>query len=234
MLPTSEVPHRKALWLEVAALVGFLLLPKLVPTIALLPQLRSFVGSPYLNPFHPRNPWLNVERSLAYVAIILPVVFIVWSSGEGWKAFGLRRWRMLPDLLIAALLGALLLAVQYFPKRILWRDQLTPEIVSILVPHGLAAGASIVLVASVGALFEELFFRGYLISRLEELTGNVWIGVVISAFFFCFGHLYEGMLPAALTLGMGLAFGIAFVGRRSIWPLVLAHATYNLAVTYWI
>ncbi|MGV3616879.1 MAG: CPBP family intramembrane glutamic endopeptidase [Fimbriimonas sp.] len=217
----QEVPRRKALWLELGALTAWILFPILVG-----PFIRQHSSGAY----DALSPWFNVESGLAYLGQALLLLFVLWVSGDRWKRFGLRRLRW-TDALVAAFLTACVLCVQVLPSRMAIQDldeyrRLFPP------PHGFAIGASIVFAVGTGVFFEELFFRGYLIHRLEELTGNVWIGVVASAFFFGFYHLYQGPFSAFLALGIGLTYGIAFVGCRSLWPIVASHAIWNLSVTY--
>ncbi|MBQ8147524.1 MAG: CPBP family intramembrane metalloprotease [Lachnospiraceae bacterium] len=92
-----------------------------------------------------------------------------------------------------------------------------------------------------GALFEELFFRGFLMHIFHKrLQWKTWISVVISAIIFGLFHLnnlyvenglYVGV-QAASALAMGICFGIAFLRTRSLIPGMLIHAGMNVTAVF--
>jgi membrane protease YdiL (CAAX protease family) len=43
-------------------------------------------------------------------------------------------------------------------------------------------------------------------------------------------HAYQGAAGAAYSLTFGLAYGIAFLAIRRVWPLVIGHALYNICL----
>lgn len=92
-----------------------------------------------------------------------------------------------------------------------------------LLPSSLLEGA-LWLCLSVGAAFsEELIFRGFVITRLQKLTGRFWIGAVIGSAAFSLGHLYQGYGGVILTFLYGLLFAALFAARKSVFPCVVAH-----------
>lgn len=85
------------------------------------------------------------------------------------------------------------------------------------------------IVWTAAAFGEEMFFRGYLITRLlrvfpGSLSGAI-LAVAISAVIFGYGHFYyQGWRGAVVTGGIGLAFGTMFLlFKRNLWPLILLH-----------
>jgi membrane protease YdiL (CAAX protease family) len=221
----QEVPRRKALWLEVGAFVAWIV-------FADLNNVGSY--SYWEHWFNPFRPWPNITSGLASLGTLLVVAFVMWSSGDRWKAFGIRRFQWKTDVLLTIFLTALLVSLYYLPVRFSPNSDIVRSRELYPAPETLLVGISVAFSIAMAVLFEEVFFRGYLISRIEELSGNVWVGVVVAAGIFGFGHLYQGLLGGVLALGMGLAFGIAFVGRRSIWPLAIAHFCCNLTIAYLI
>jgi membrane protease YdiL (CAAX protease family) len=79
------------------------------------------------------------------------------------------------------------------------------------------------------AFGEEMFFRGFLITKLEAVFNDVRFAtvfaVVLPALLFGFVHFYYQGLRGLLMTGMiGLAFGICFIlFKRSLWPIILVH-----------
>ncbi len=87
------------------------------------------------------------------------------------------------------------------------------------------------------ALPEELFFRGYLMGRLEDalpptrtfLSARVGWALFIQAGLFGLGHFFVTFSPGMLTRAIpGLLFGWLFARTRSIVAGTLFHAACNL------
>lgn len=177
-------------------------------------------------------PLGNVFAVLHGLSSLCLLAFILWSSGDGWKEFGIGKLRAFPDLLIAVFLSGLMVTMAHFVIVPRIEPLIQPYMRDVLVPKGSFAIELLVAASVLSALVEEVFFRGYLVPRLEELTSRIWIGVAISAVLYAFVHVYLGPVQALAALGMGLTFGAAFVGERTLWPLVIANITYKLALTF--
>lgn len=74
---------------------------------------------------------------------------------------------------------------------------------------------------------EEMVFRGAILRRLLDLTGNEkrWIAIVTSAALF--GLVHGNMLQGLNAFAMGLMLGWMYVRTRSIVPGVVMHFTNN-------
>ncbi len=89
---------------------------------------------------------------------------------------------------------------------------------------------SLVGVYVVSSFGEEVVYRGFLITRLEQLFGGATrsrvIGaVIVSSIIFGFAHYKWGAMGIGQTTCMGAALAISFLWtERNLWPLVLAHA----------
>lgn len=79
------------------------------------------------------------------------------------------------------------------------------------------------------AFGEEMFFRGYLVTRLHQaINSQFWapvLAVTIAASVFGYGHYeYQGLRGLVMTGLIGLAFGIMYLLlKRNLWPLILVH-----------
>ena len=85
--------------------------------------------------------------------------------------------------------------------------------------------AGVFVASSVG---EEVLYRGFLITRLEELGGGgknaLRAALLVSAVIFGLIHFTWGPMGVVQTAFMGLALGLAFVIlKRALWPLIMAH-----------
>ncbi len=93
---------------------------------------------------------------------------------------------------------------------------------------------------AVGALaagiFEEIVFRGLLISYLAWYTGPelpaVALAVVIPGLVFGFSHLYQGPAVALLIAAMAVVFGALYVYTGSLWIPMGLHAFIDLAAAW--
>lgn len=78
---------------------------------------------------------------------------------------------------------------------------------------------------------EELVWRGYLLTRIEAVTGSTGQALLITSALFGLAHLYQGPGGMATTAVWGLLFGGAYCWVRRLWPVAAAHGLYNLLLT---
>ncbi|WP_455382231.1 CPBP family intramembrane glutamic endopeptidase [Salinispira pacifica] len=74
---------------------------------------------------------------------------------------------------------------------------------------------------------EELFFRAYLITRLDQMRIAPAVAVGVSALLFAVGHLYEGIAGALTALVSGLFLALIYLRGRNLHQVALSHALYN-------
>jgi membrane protease YdiL (CAAX protease family) len=85
---------------------------------------------------------------------------------------------------------------------------------------------AVLVVGGLAPLGEELFFRGYLLTRLRQVWGAVpSILVTALAFGLIHGELVHGLLAA----GLGLYLGLLVERTGSVIPAVICHAANNTA-----
>jgi membrane protease YdiL (CAAX protease family) len=169
---------------------------------------------------------------------LIPFTITIKIEGKTLKDLGIiyKKERILSYILYTALgfvIISFLLVLEHFIRIQLGE---APETVFIYNTNFLGA----LLLQIVGIGFpEELFFRGYLFSRL-----NLWLGyekgVLISSLFFGFGHfasrLFQfgsGYLLSALAVGFqtflaGIVLGVLFSRTESVYPPAVCHILLNL------
>jgi len=80
------------------------------------------------------------------------------------------------------------------------------------------------------AIWEEVAFRGFMLTRLHALVKSWWVAVPLGAAIFGGLHLYEGVLAVVMVGGMGLIMGVLFVWRKSLMPGIMYHLMNNLVM----
>ncbi|TVS20118.1 MAG: CPBP family intramembrane metalloprotease [Planctomycetaceae bacterium] len=88
-----------------------------------------------------------------------------------------------------------------------------------------------VLVAIVPGVFEEVLFRGYLLTRLAERWHPFW-AILVSAMIFSLAHLDP--LHSLGVLPLGLWLGAVAWRTGSVWPAVLCHIANNAMAIVWV
>jgi membrane protease YdiL (CAAX protease family) len=82
------------------------------------------------------------------------------------------------------------------------------------------------VIAITAGITEEIIFRAYAITRLEEL-GWRRAAVVVPGVVFTLLHLYQGVLAVVLIGAVTAAFTWLYRWKRSIWPVMVAHALFD-------
>ena len=89
----------------------------------------------------------------------------------------------------------------------------------------------LVLGWTVGALVEELAYRGYLQTRVRELFGSstaaVITAVVVSSLLFGRVHSEQGLIGMLVVTVDGIAWSVLRYRYKTLWASVLAHGFNN-------
>ena len=177
----------------------------------------------------PLPTWMHVERMCSLAAMTALPIYLFWNNGESLRKLGFRKFGW-GSLVLAALVFVLdFLCVRLVPASVAdfarpWNHpgnlivQLSP-LIPLEVLHIVLAAAR-----------EEVTQRAYLCTRLRELNCSPMLTVTIAAAFFTVPHIYQGIGALLPIFLMGVVFATAFLRSRQIWPLILAHASYNLVL----
>lgn len=85
----------------------------------------------------------------------------------------------------------------------------------------------------VGGFFEEMMFRGFLLTRIEKIVGARWPATAVAilsqaAFFAVLHYYYQGAYGALQMFGLATFLGVCYIlFGRNLWPLILSHGTMN-------
>ena len=88
---------------------------------------------------------------------------------------------------------------------------------------------------TLAAFGEEMVFRGYLIRRVIDLTGDTGIGRVVavaaSSALFGLAHRYQGSAGVVATGIIGAFLGALYLfGRKNLWPVIVCHGIVDAVI----
>lgn len=179
---------------------------------------------------------------------VIPLFLLGWISlwlrRFGWRDLGFCRPRSwFPTVLTGIVIGGFV---------VLFSKALLPIVLRLVgetyEPSGLCSLESnlplfLALLAStwpLGAVMEELVYRGYVLNRLTDLFGRSkrgWgISIMLSALMFSLAHgVYSPWLILAISLQGLLLGGLYLIGRRNLWLPIIAHGagiTINITLAF--
>jgi membrane protease YdiL (CAAX protease family) len=172
----------------------------------------------------------------------LLVVLWVWRSHIPWRDIGYVRPRSwIRSIVLAIVLGAAFkLVMKAIVMPMFGADPINQHY--HYLAGNLAAVVPMIFVVIIGAGFgEETVFRGFLFERLGKLIGSGTIAktsiVLITSTLFALAHYHDqGLAGVEQAMVTGLTFGTIFALTGSLFPLMIAHASFDLtalAIIYW-
>ena len=144
-----------------------------------------------------------------------------------------KRRKFIAFTLPLAAWVAIAIAWQFTPFNPVTHPNAPDPIIELNSAFANNAFATIIYVAILIPIVEELFFRGMIITFLSNAT-HAAIAVLISALVFALFHIdptFFSINQAIYIFCLGTVFGIASMTTRSIWPGVLMHTLNNALVT---
>jgi len=181
----------------------------------------------------------SLSFNLAYMAQVAPKVLLLLylilrnvgdSLGEKLADYGLVR--ITPASLVRALFAFIAIYLALVPilfgisrlaadlppflvDRVHWRLTNTPLLPVVLLTCALTGYS------------EELFFRAYLLTVLQDFGLRPGLAVAASTLLFALGHLYEGLAGFLGTVVIGIVLSLLFLRKRDLHSIALAHGLYN-------
>jgi membrane protease YdiL (CAAX protease family) len=157
-----------------------------------------------------------VERYLLDLSLFAPHephALIYWSAGL-LLALGVVAWAA----------SAIQQAMRIPPTRV--RMLLQPETTRETATWAL-------LVSPTAGICEEIMFRSMLVPfATRELGGDIWLGVAAASLVFGAVHFTQGLTGVLATAAMGAILAVGLISTGSVWPSIIAHTLYNMAVPF--
>ena len=173
--------------------------------------------------------WFSVER---LILLLLIASQSLWLRGLSWSDLGVQKPASVSRTLIQAVAAAtvILVAVRFVIVPAAERIAGVHVDLSALGEAGDARAFSMWLAQAwtLAAFGEEMVFRGYMIRRMLDLTGESPAGraaaILISSSLFGLAHGYQGWAGVIATGSIGALLAILyFVSQRNLWPLIVCH-----------
>jgi membrane protease YdiL (CAAX protease family) len=87
---------------------------------------------------------------------------------------------------------------------------------------------SMLILITLQPIAEEIFFRGFLIDKLNGLTG-LYPAAIISSVLFGLAHLtYANIYPAIMTAIVGLILALLVIKTKNLYSAIIAHILFNV------
>lgn len=177
------------------------------------------------------NPFLY----LTYFAVALPqFLFLLWlihrQEGLTFADFGFRKAKTPIDWLMPLVVLASLFAVQtasvLLPRMFGWGAPSPQETIPFSITNGIMLLPAFLMFLLTGYT-EELYFRSYLLTYQTHHRIPMAPALLISAFLFALGHLYQGMMAAVSIFVIGLILGLWYFALKNIHLLAISHTLFN-------
>ena len=236
---------RGAAWLDIVRVIVFVVLFDLLMgsvlglIIGMDAESSADPGQPGFDAAH-RSLFLPVLgfRAAAAIAIIVVIARVRRQSA---LSLGLSRKGLVRNALIGTAATAVVygLIILVMPILVLvWpelKELLSENAERILDAIPRLHPAGFVGVALVVGVYEELFFRGFLMTRIRRATNSWFLAVVISTAVFSLLHLADQTAPAVVFVTiLSLVFSLVTIWRRSIIPAIVGHFLFNLSQFLWL
>ncbi len=92
----------------------------------------------------------------------------------------------------------------------------------------------VVLMMTFVVIWEEVVFRGFLLTRLQTVFRRWWLTILAGSLLFGAIHGYQGILATALITALALMMSLLFVWRRSLVPSMVVHWLNNVGVVLFL
>lgn len=177
---------------------------------------------------------LNLALAILAYYLFIAAVIILPSSQEWWRRFreGLRLSYGLRALgggvLVASLLLLMALSISPLLPSV-GADQRVGATVDSFLSQPLVL-ALVLGVLLVGALVEELFFRGWLYEQFESSGMPRWVAVGLTALFFGLVHAPLHLISFGWTLVMGLVLTCTYSREKNLLLVSFGHFLYNVTL----
>jgi membrane protease YdiL (CAAX protease family) len=191
-----------------------------------------------------KSKGIDVYRQVVMsgMLVLLVTILLVKWDGGGLRSLGVGKLRIWREVSAAIQAFILIYVLQIVIMLILSR--LSPELAKDVIGKRKAMSEYfpeispillLIFTLFVG-IYEEVVFRGFLITRLTAMVGKPWIAVILSSIFFGAVHFYQDPLAMIQIMIIAIVLGGLFIVRKNILAPILVHAAFDffsLGMSFW-
>jgi membrane protease YdiL (CAAX protease family) len=171
--------------------------------------------------------------ALTWIAAIVLLILIKYGEGRPFTSVGFSPITIKEGLLAIGIGIVLSISV---PLLTLLASQLLPSATdgSILDATVQNSWQMLLLGVLTAGITEEIIFRGYLIERLDELTGRPFIAVGVSVLAFTLPHILNlnNTHVVGVVLPLGLILSWLYLSKRNIIFNMIVHIVIDLPLVF--
>jgi membrane protease YdiL (CAAX protease family) len=189
--------------------------------------------------YRKRNPPTPPSRYIAETATLISLLsFLLWRNHISFRMLGLSgqppvRWFADVAACLLVIVGADFFMYEKTVRHLRSGARLSD--LKGLAADALSAqslGLEFLLVTLIGAVWEELCFRGAVFTFVPHTFVWMLLGVIASSLLFGAQHLRNGLHGMTYSTLFGLVFASLFLITGNLWAVILAHASGNLLAAW--
>lgn len=176
--------------------------------------------------------------NILYVVITIPqilfILYLLWKRGpEAWSRYGIKP--LTAGDIPRALLILVTVYVVVAPLMVLMRQIAPGGAEALPVQPGWTVSRPAMLpvifcTCLLTGYSEELYFRAYLLTILEDQGFRPALSITATVLLFGAGHFYQGFESFLGTVVIGILLALFFLKYRNLHRIGIAHGLYNFCV----
>jgi membrane protease YdiL (CAAX protease family) len=173
--------------------------------------------------------WMNFWAQIMLATGLLAASAVYLNQEHYARIFKFRIMQAVLGVLSAVVLYGIFYLGNWFGTAIL--DFASSQVANIYANKAQAPPALIatVLVVWIGPA-EEIFWRGYIQKSIADRWGS-WTGYILASLIYALVHIWAfNFMLVMAALVAGLFWGLLFVRTGSLWPGIISHALWDVAI----
>ncbi len=159
------------------------------------------------------------------IAVII-LLFLIKRNGFSFDRIGFRKNLKITSI-IYAILGVVIIYLISIIVEAIMKVSYEPIKFNSILDIGLMTISPLI-----GAICEEIMFRGYILTALLENMKNKLLAIIIANLIFASIHIYFGIAGIVFAFFAGLVFSFIYLKTNSIYPSIITHSIYNLIAVF--
>jgi membrane protease YdiL (CAAX protease family) len=181
-------------------------------------------------------PMLSSQLNVLYIVFAIIIIIVSrYMRKEKWPDYGFKP-AGIKLMLLAATIGIVFALIDNYLLEPLV-NKLTGKPTDLSSFENIKGHLSRLLTMLaigwvIGGFFEEFFFRGYLLNRINLSFNNKaigkWLGIILTSVAFAVAHSYQDITGMINTFYFAILLGfLYYFFNKNVWYLILVHGFYD-------